>query len=416
MKLRPLDGRIVILIAVIGMLRFGTGKVIAAQQSDENATIRAMERLAKIGEKPKSSAELTITSEDFPLYKGMNSTFSISGCDGTAREVTIEVCDEVLLGDVTIYKLVRTFNGKSAGGGYVKKSKESLERYSITGGQLPEVMIRFPLAKGASYEYQNVHGKAKAWVEGPEEADTPAGKFMCLVLVHEIETAGTPLRTKSWIAPGLGNVKIVAQCAPEAKQKEFRSVLKNTQMGTVPISNFDFVVDPLVPATFPNSRWKTGKGEKGAFSACELDTTNGAAGTPFSLKWNYHTRGTWVNVGLLLSGSWDKSVDLSQYDSISFYIKASTERGCGFKIQSAPWKEKVLTGASIPLKPTSQWRKVVIDLKTHPELRNIDLTKTYTIGFVDWDKEDASNVVWVDEIMLHKTNDKIKSGTKIDKE
>jgi hypothetical protein len=407
--------RVVILTVVIGTMWFGTGKIIAQQQEGKDATVQAMERLAKVGEKTGSSAELTITSEDFPLYEGMKSTFSVSFCDGIAREVTIEVCDEVPLGDVTIYKNAYALDGKRAVGvgEYVKKSKESLERYSLTGGQLPQVMIRFPLAKGTTYEYQSTYGKAKAWVEGQEEVNTPAGKFMCLVFVQEMERAGTPARIKHWIAPGLGVVKTVAPCGPGAEQKEVR-VLKNIQTGAV-ISNFDFATDPLVPSVFPKSRWKAGKGGEEAFSACELDTTNGAAGTAFSLKWSYHTKDTWVNVGLLLSGSWDKSVDLSQYDSISFYIKGSTERGCNFKIQSAPWKEKVLTGAEIPLKLTSEWQKVVIDLKTRPELKDINLTKTYTIELVDWDKEDASNVVWIDEIMLHKVNDKIKSEAKIDR-
>ena len=123
---------------------------------------------------------------------------------------------------------------------------------------------------------------------------------------------------------------------------------------TVLLSNFDFG-DPLVPPLFPKSKWKGGKGEESASSTCEIEPIEGAAETPFSLKWTYHTKGTWVNVGLLLSGSWNKSVDLSHYDSISFYIKGRGERGCNFKLQTTPWKGQVLTGAAVPIKITPEW-------------------------------------------------------------
>ncbi len=174
-------------------------------------------------------------------------------------------------------------------------------------------------------------------------------------------------------------------------------------LDTVLLSNFDSGDDLLVPPLFPNSRWQGGRGNQKAASMCEVERNNGAARTQSCLKWTYHTKGTWVNAGLLLSGSWNQSVDLSQYDSVSFYIKGRGERGCNFKIQTAPWKGKVLTGAAVPIKVTSEWQKVVIDLKTEPKFKGLNLTKTYTIEFVDWAPEYASNVVWIDEIMLHRS-------------
>jgi len=425
MKLVPLDNRVIILTAIIGISIIltaiigiswlGTGKTIAQQQKGEDANVRSVEQPAKIAEKPKSPAELTITSEDFPLAKGVKFTSSLCGCDGNTREVTSEVCDEIPLGDITLYKLARIVNGKSEAIGYTKKRKESLEYYPPAGGQLPGEIIRFPLVKGSAYEYQNPYVKVKVRVEGPEEVNTPAGRFTCLVLVSDMERDGNTITRKSWVAPGLGSVRSVGQCDPRASQKEFVSALKTIQTD-LPVSSFDF--DPFVSTAFARSKWKAGKGDNNAISLCELDTTNGAAGTPFSLKWSYDSKGkdTWVNVGLLLSGSWSEPIDLSRYDSISFYIKAAAEKGCAFKIQTGPWKENKLSSAHIPLKPTSEWQKVVIDLRPRPELKDIDLTKTYTIELVDCCKKDISNVVWIDEIVLHKANDKIKSGIEMNKE
>jgi len=372
-------------------------------------------------DKTKTQAELTITSDDFALAKGLKTIWSMCGCDGTVLETTTEVCDEIQLGDITIYKFARIVDGKSEPSGYAKKSKEALEFYPLTGGQMPGGIIRFPLVKGKAYEYQNIRGKVKMRVEGQEEVNVPAGKFMCLVIVQETAKDGNTVTGKSWIAPGFGIVRSIWPCAPQAKEKEMVSVLKTIQMGELRISNFDF--DPLVSVAFPNSRWRADKGDKDAFSVCDIDTTTGAAGTPFSLKWSYKTRATdantdmntWVNVGLLLSGSWSESVDLSRYNSISFYIKAAAKKHCTFKMQTGPWKEKRLSGVCIPLELTPEWQKVVIDLKTRPEFKDVDLTKTYTIELVDGSKEEISSVVWIDEIMLHKTNDKIKSET-IDKE
>jgi hypothetical protein len=415
MKLVPLDNRVIILTAIIGISWLGAGKTIAQPQKNEDANIRPVEQPAKIAEKPKSPAELTITSENFPLAKGMKSTWAITGCDGNDREITTEVSDEIPLGDITIYKLAYIVNGKNEAMGYAKKHKDSLEYYPPAGGQLPGEIIRFPLVKGLAYEYQNSRGKVKVRVEGPEEVNTPAGRFTCLVLVNNMERDSNTVTRKNWIAPGFGSVKSTGQCDPRASQKEFVSALKTIQTDS-PVSSFDF--EPFVSTAFARSKWEAGKGDNNAISVCELDTTNGAAGTPFSLKWSYDAKGkdTWVNVGILLNKSWTEPVDLSKYDSISFYIKAAAEKDCAFKIQTGPWKEKRLSGAHIPLKLTSQWQKVVIDLKMRPELKDIDLTKTYTIELVDCCKKDISNVVWIDEIVLHKANDKIKSGIEMNKE
>lgn len=417
MKLAPLDDKRIILTAIISILWLGAGNVFARQQIDTNSTTVTAQQPAKIAEKPKLPAELTITSEDCPLTKGMKFISSLSGCDGITREITTEVCDEIPLGDITLYKLAYTFDGKGNIVYYAKKTKESYEYYSSAGGQLPEEVIRFPITKGLAYEYQNPYGKVKVRVEGPEEVNTPAGKFTCLVLVSDMEIDGNTITRKSWIAPGLGYVRGTRQCDPRDSHKEFVSALKTIQTD-LSVSSFDF--DPFVSTAFPNGRWRADKGDSNAISVCELDTTTGANGTPYSLKWSYNTKGknTWVNVSILLNNSWTEPVDLSKYDSISFYVKGAEKKHCAFKIQTGLWKDKKLSGAHFPLELTTEWQKVEIDLKTRPEIKGIDLTKAYTLELVENAKEneEKSNVVWIDEVVLHKANDKIKNGTETDKE
>jgi hypothetical protein len=43
-------------------------------------------------------------------------------------------------------------------------------------------------------------------------------------------------------------------------------------------------------------------------------------------------------------------------------------------------------------------------MKAHPELQKIDFTKIFTIEFIDFDKTYAANTIWLDDIMLHKSN------------
>jgi hypothetical protein len=403
MKLKLLDDKLIILTAIIGISWIGADKIFAQQQKGEDANVRPVEQPAKIAEKPKSPAELTITSENFPLAKGMKSTWAITGCDGNDREITTEVSDEIPLGDITIYKLAYIVNGKNEAMGYAKKHKDSLEYYPPAGGQLPGEIIRFPLVKGLAYEYQNSRGKVKVRVEGPEEVNTPAGRFTCLVLVNNMERDSNTVTRKNWIAPGFGSVKSAGQCDPRASQKKFVSALKTIQ-ADLSVSSFDF--EPFVSTAFARSKWEAGKGDNNAISVCELDTTTGANGTPYSLKWSYNTKGkdTWVNVGILLNKSWTEPVDLSKYDSISFYVKGAEKKHCTFKIQTGPWKDKKLSSAHFPLELTTEWQKVEIDLKTRTEIKDIDLTKTYTLELVEGAKEneEKSNVVWFDEITLHK--------------
>jgi serine/threonine protein kinase/outer membrane protein OmpA-like peptidoglycan-associated protein len=181
-----------------------------------------------------------------------------------------------------------------------------------------------------------------------------------------------------------------------------------SEAGSILVSNFDGL-NPFVPEPFPDTRWRALKGNESATSTYQLDSDSNPVSLPCCLKWHYEIEGTWANIDLLLSGSWKKPVDLSQYDSLSFYIKAPRGRGCKLKIQAAPREgpERHI-GKEIPIHASSEWRKVDIPLKTHPALSNIDLSRTYTLEFVDFDRSSISNTIWLDDIVLHRPNMELK--------
>lgn len=171
--------------------------------------------------------------------------------------------------------------------------------------------------------------------------------------------------------------------------------------GAAIISDFDGE-NPLVPPLFPNTGWRASKGNETATSICQLDSEINPVSHPYCLRWDYQIEGTWANVNLLLSGSWGKPVDLSQYDSISFYIKSLRQRGCALKVQAGPRTgEEHHIGIEIQLATTSKWQKIEIPFKTHPEVAKIDLTRVYTLEFVDWDETYAANTIWLDDIVLY---------------
>ena len=177
---------------------------------------------------------------------------------------------------------------------------------------------------------------------------------------------------------------------------------RSKEVESIMVSNFDNYENPLKPVVFPQSSWTAGKGKPEAHSKCDVVCDTGAAGTHCSLRWKYHTKGTWVNVGLVLTGSWDDSVDLSNYHSLSFYIKGLGARGCRLKFQTSPMVDKDLTSATLTLDVSPQWKRMEIDLEENPSLENLHLEETFALSFVDSDEKYASNVIWIDEVRLHK--------------
>ncbi len=160
--------------------------------------------------------------------------------------------------------------------------------------------------------------------------------------------------------------------------------------------------NPLVPYRFTNARWRAIAEDETAKSKCEIDRGTGAEGTGASLKWSYEIKGKYAGLELLLSGSWNHSVDLSAYDAISFYIKGAGHKGCAFGVQSAASVAVGDGGADIPVDVSPKWRRVTVHLNAEPFRSNVDFSRLYMITLGDNDDGSVSNTIWIDQVMLHR--------------
>jgi len=172
------------------------------------------------------------------------------------------------------------------------------------------------------------------------------------------------------------------------------------QPGTAVVSTFD-VGDPLGSPLFPRTMWAAGAGEARCSSVIDIDHSGGAAGTPFCLRWTYHTQGTWVSVNLVPSGVWGVPVDLSRYGSLSFYIKGLVPGQCSLSVMAKPAEGEGRRFSHIPIQFGTEWRKIVTSTETHPQVKEIDLKQVYMFGFGASSEGKASGVISIDEVMFH---------------
>jgi hypothetical protein len=200
----------------------------------------------------------------------------------------------------------------------------------------------------------------------------------------------------TWTRPTKGSF---AARRPLTHRGAFKRPLSGGQ--AILLSSFDSN-QPLTSSLFPGIMWRANTGQGQSVSTCQIDHNNGACGTSSSVKWSYQIQGTWVNLGLLLSGSnWSTPVDLSMYDAISFYIKGTGTRGCRLKLQTASFDGGPLISKMIRLDVNTHWKKIEVPLKNNPKLNGLNLPRTHTMAFVDSPPGSTSNVVWIDQIYFH---------------
>jgi len=268
---------------------------------------------------------------------------------------------------------------------------------------LPIFKYPLPLKKGLTFEYQSTRGTVRARVEGPVALATPAGKFTCLLIVEDHEDGEERWQQKLWVAPGVGHVKQISRVG-----KEFTSTLVShkkprqvkAQPGARIVSTFD-AGNPIGSPLFPRAMWAAGTGDLQCSSIADIDPSGGAAGTPFCLRWTYHARGTWVNVGFTPSGVWGVPVDLTRYARLSFYIKGLTQERIVLTFIATRAEGGGMDFHHVPLQVATEWQEATIDLKTRPELAQVDWKRVHTITIGTSTEGEASGVISIDEVMLH---------------
>ena len=350
-----------------------------------------------------AAPDIVIRGDDF-VEVGRKTTLAFVSADGaTLATMRWALIGRTTLGKLSVYRQATFINDRRVEDIYATVTDQEIAAYRPCGGPAPDWKVRLPLRKGMAYAYQSSMGKVKTRVEGPEEIEVPAGKFTCLVYIQELESEGRKRVWREWFAPGVGTVKFTMP-GRQGLAVVLTSLTKGgrraPQPGAVVLSDFD-AGDPLASVLFPERRWEGAAGSPQAVSTCDIEPVDSAAGTPFSLRWAYHTKATWVNAALVVADRSPKPLDLSRYNSISFHIKGLTGRSCRFKLEAPGAGRGGRGSAEVPVKVTTEWQRVVIPLKTQPELRGADLTNVYTLEFVDSHEQFASNVVWIDEVMLH---------------
>jgi len=106
------------------------------------------------------------------------------------------------------------------------------------------------------------------------------------------------------------------------------------------LCNFDGD-NPLGSPLFPKARWEVGTWNFPVGAVCNvgIDSTQAALGTARSMRWDYQVaNGEWIQIVFDLTGAW-QPMDLTMYDSLSFYVKSLKPAGLGFVINAKPVRE-----------------------------------------------------------------------------
>ena len=350
--------------------------------------------------------ELVIRAGDLPFEAGARVTFSIAAADGQplgqVRAATVGIRQ---LGDVTLARQAVLFGAMRVPDGWVAKAETWTAHYDSFGAEHPTWRCPLPLKAGLTYEYTSTDGPTKARVEGPETVKVGDKAYECLVCV---EQRGDDRLRKTWVAPGVGTVRLVLSGEQDAEvtlTSFTRPAAPQVAKGTVALSTFDrgnLLGSPL----FPKASWGAAAGEPGRSSVVEIDPWAGAAGTACSLKWTYHTKGTWAAASFVPSGDTNTPVDLSRLATTSFYIKGLVAGQCLVNIHAKAPGEDRRTMVNIPIQVTTEWRKVTLTPQTHPQLNEIDGRAVYILGLSAFSQEEDSNVIWLDEVMMHEADER----------
>jgi hypothetical protein len=354
------------------------------------------------------AGELVITSKDIPFEVGYKVHYAVATADPDGpTEIDFITIGKRTVGPRTLFRMALPMGEIRLADQWIAIGDAELAVYNSFDDRLPAFKYPLPLKKGLNFEYEAVLGKVRAKVEGPVTVDTPAGKFECLLIVEERENGAKRWQQKLWLAPGVGHVKHIFRMGQDMTST-LVSVRKPTQAKPVPgtqvVSTFDkgeLMGSPL----FPRARWAAGTGNLDSSSIADIDPVEGAVGTPFCLRWTYHARGTWVNVGFTPSGVWGVPLDLSPYTGLSFHIKGLTpERGIGVTFIATGPGGKGMRFYHVPVRVGIEWREVMIDLKARPELAEVDWKTVHTITIGTSTEGEVSGVISIDEIMLHSPN------------
>lgn len=350
------------------------------------------------------AGELVITSKDVAREVGDRARFALAAADGNPRpDVRYVIIGRRTVGPRTLLREVVFIGPMRVAGSWIATSEAEHAFYSSFDAPRPRLKYPLPLKKGLTYQYESARGKVRARVEGPVAVEVPAGKFECLLIVEDHEDGEERWQQKLWLAPRVGPVKYILRNDQDytltlVSRQEPRQV--KAQPGTAVVSTFD-VGDPFGSPLFPRATWNAGAGKPGCSSVIDIDPSGGAAGTPFCLRWTYHTQGTWVNVSLIPSGVWGVPVDLSRYGSMSFYIKGLVPGTCSLTVMAKPAEGDGRRFRNIPIQVGAEWRKIVIGIKTHPQLKEMDLKQAYMLAFSAYSEGEASGVISIDEVMFH---------------
>ena len=352
------------------------------------------------------AGQLVLTHEDFPIEVGTRTALDIRAADGEARgRVEFAIVAKMQVGQATLFRQAQRLGAMELEDAWLVRDREHLALFNAFGAPRPMWELRLPIKKGDRYVYESPTAKVQVHAEGQEEIETPAGKFTCLVLAQEQEHGGERLRHKNWVAPKRGLVKLTTRLDKDDVTMTLvaahEPVPPPRVKGADVLSHFDSG-RPLSSPLFPKALWHAKAGKAGQVSTATLDPWTGADGSPFSLRWSYHARDTWLNCTMVPSGTWGAPADLSRYGGISFHVKAQAAGQCAFVMQAKVKGEEGRIFASVPIAVTTTWQKLTLGPQKNPELAGLDFSKVYLIGFGNMAAGEAANTIWFDQILLHR--------------
>ena len=344
--------------------------------------------------------KLIITADDLVRPVGAYDIYTATGPDGKVfGDLKAVIEERMTFGTTRIAKTRGSLNGNPVIQGWRVITPDHVSYYPSENSPTTRESYPLPLEVGKTYTYKIGDVTNVVRVTGEETLTTPAGTFRCLVSI--VEEDGVPTK-KAWLAPGPGTVQFKG-----LKPQPHTLVLKETKNpkalapppGWDLFTNFEPGTDPS-GVLFPDAKLSsTGKG----VTEPKFDTSEGAQGTGGSLRWSYYVEpGDWVQGGVLLTGSFGKTFDLSRYDAIRFYVKGFRPGKCGLIINGASDPMHPEPWTILPVQYTSEWQKVTINLADH-DFSAIDVRKVHSMSLSHLGGEESKgDVVWIDEITAHR--------------
>ncbi len=353
-----------------------------------------------------ASAQNGLVIKDADLFSqvGMKTVYGTTGTDDNAGgELVRTVTDCKRIGNMSIITIEAHFNGNLIEKAVQLVRPDRCDFFQSERSLYPKHAFPLPLEVGKSLTYTAKDGARMFKVDSEETVQTEAGTFKCLAcLVSEDER----IQFKFWLAPEVGIVK-AQSLGPQPFTILLKEVKKPTPAtppaGSDVLVNFDLGCDPA-SIVRPKATWGPGDNNSKRHSTVSVDPREAALDTTGSLCWSYHVKpGGWTGPRIMLTGSWAQFVDLTPYDSVSFYIKGFRPGKCAFSVQGMAASGKGQEYVLLPVEYTTEWKRVTIDL-TSEKLSTVDLRRVILFGGGTGGSEtnDVDNVVWIDEISAHR--------------